>query len=88
MTGEKEAKGGNEKTNDFIVASNEKNCDTSSDEEMEIESELDSDEVSDVEDEYEKKNLYKEILTTNKKCIERDCLIRFRKKKEKKTRGF
>ena len=54
MTGEKEAKGGNEKTNDFIVASNEKNCDTSSDEEMEIESELDSGAISDVENEYER----------------------------------
>ena len=51
--GKKEAKGGNEKTNDLIVASNQPNYDTSSDEEMEIESELDSDEISDVEDEYE-----------------------------------
>ena len=51
--GEKEAKGGNEKTNDLIVPSNQKNCDTSSDKGMEIESELDSDEISDMEDECE-----------------------------------
>ena len=34
-------------------AGNQPNYDTSSDEEMEIESALDSDEISDVEDEYE-----------------------------------
>ena len=52
--GEKEAKGGAGETNDLIATSNQKNCDTSSDEEMEIESELDSDAISDVENKYER----------------------------------
>ena len=38
--GEKEAKGGNDKINDLIVTSIQKDCDTSSDQEMEIESEF------------------------------------------------
>ena len=62
---------------------------SSSDDETEIESELDSHEISDVEDEYEKENLYiKKFLQRIRNALSATVSYVSERKKKKRQGGF